>query len=148
MSPNRKRPLQALAGLGAGCLFAVGLILGGMTQPGKVIGFLDLFGAWDASLAFVMGGALGVNYLLRRWTLRSRTRPAFAPAFNEPPESAIDGKLLVGAALFGVGWGLGGFCPGPAVVSLGAASSEALVFTAAMLAGMYAFEIYQRRPTR
>jgi uncharacterized membrane protein YedE/YeeE len=113
----------------AGVLFGVGLAVSGMTDPTRVIGFLDLFGAWDATLAFVMGGALlvfssGYFLLRKRFSL---------PA---PSKGPISGKLVAGAVIFGVGWGLGGFCPGPALADLGRASVEALVFVATMAVGM------------
>jgi hypothetical protein len=119
-----------------GFVFAVGLVIGGMTQPGKVIGFLDVFGAWDPSLAFVMGGAVATHAMLRPWVIR-RGAPVFAARFSLPTLTAIDGRLLAGAALFGVGWGIAGFCPGPAIVATGAGVKRAIVFAVAMLAGMF-----------
>jgi len=124
-----------LAAFACGLVFALGLALGGMTQPSKVVGFLDVSGAWDASLAFVMGGALAVHALLRPLVLR-RARPLMAGAFSLPAASDVDARLLAGAAIFGIGWGLGGFCPGPALVSLGAGTEAALVVVPAMLIGM------------
>lgn len=125
--------LRAAGALGAGLLFGLGLTVSGMTRPSKVLGFLDLFGDWDPSLLFVMGGAVGVyslGYRLRR------PKPLAADAYALPSGGAIDGRLLLGAALFGVGWGLSGYCPGPAVVSLGAGSPAVLVFFACLLLGM------------
>jgi hypothetical protein len=119
-----------------GFVFAVGLVVGGMTQPGKVIGFLDVFGAWDPSLAFVMGGAVATHAMLRPLVIR-RGAPVFAARFSLPTLTAIDGRLLAGAALFGVGWGIAGFCPGPAIVATGAGATRAIVFAVAMLAGMF-----------
>jgi uncharacterized membrane protein YedE/YeeE len=133
-----------LAALGAGALFAVGLSLSGMTQPAKVQGFLDFTGNWDASLAFVMVGAIGVHALLRRLIAR-RAAPVFRPAFESRPQARIDSRLLAGSALFGVGWGLGGYCPGPAFVSLGGVSLSALVFVGAMTAGMVGYRFIHQR---
>jgi uncharacterized membrane protein YedE/YeeE len=124
-----------LAAFFSGALFAAGLAVSGMTQPSKVQGFLDFFGSWDASLMFVMLGAIGVHAVLRLLIAR-RAAPVFVPAFEARPKVAIDGRLLIGAAVFGVGWGLGGYCPGPAFVSAGSASVCAALFVVAMTAGM------------
>lgn len=118
-----------------GVVFACGLAIGGMTQPSKVVGFLDLTGAWDPSLAFVMGGALGTHALLRRFVM-ARPRPLLAPAFSVPTRSDLDARLIAGSVIFGVGWGLGGFCPGPAIVALGGGMPAALTVVPAMLVGM------------
>lgn len=120
----------------SGLVFAVGLALSGMTQPAKVLGFLDVSGTWDPSLAFVMMGAIGVHALCYRF-IRRRPAPIFAPEFALPTSQRVDAPLLLGAALFGVGWGLGGFCPGPALTSLVTGAPKVLVFVGAMLAGMY-----------
>jgi uncharacterized protein len=127
--------LPLVSAFACGLLFAVGLAVGGMTQPSKVVGFLDVTGAWDASLALVMGGALATHALLRPWVL-ARRRPLFAAGFMLPTKPDIDTRLIVGAAIFGVGWGLGGFCPGPALVSLGAGTRAAIIVVPAMLVGM------------
>jgi uncharacterized membrane protein YedE/YeeE len=119
----------------SGFVFAVGLALSGMTQPDKVIGFLDFTGRWDPSLALVMCGAVAVYLGAYRWT-RRRPRPVFAEAFPDPPHNLIDGRLIAGALLFGIGWGLSGFCPGPALVSLGAGTRAALWFVPGMVAGI------------
>lgn len=128
-----KKP--ALAGI-AGVLFGVGLALSGMSQPARVLGFLDVAGAWDPSLMFVMGGALAVHVLLSRVILR-RDRPLFDEEFHLPAKKAVDGRLVAGAALFGLGWGLGGFCPGPALTSAASGALPAIVFVGAMTAGMF-----------
>ncbi len=133
-----------LAALGAGALFAVGLSVSGMTQPAKVQGFLDFTGQWDASLAFVMIGAIGVHAVLRRVIAR-RAAPVFTPAFESRPSARIDSRLLLGSALFGIGWGLGGYCPGPAFVSFGGASLSALLFVGAMTAGMVGYRLIHQR---
>lgn len=127
--------MKNLVGFGCGLVFSVGLAVSGMTQPSKVIGFLDVGGAWDPSLALVMGGALAVLFLARLVTPR---RPLFEPAFPSLRKGSVDARLVAGAAIFGVGWGLSGFCPGPAIVSLGAGVHGALVFAAAMVVGMTA----------
>jgi hypothetical protein len=119
----------------SGAIFGVGLLVSGMTRPAKVVGFLDLFGAWDASLAFVMGGAIGVHFIARRMIMK-REAPLMAPRFDTSFPTAVDAKLLIGAALFGVGWGLGGYCPGPAVVSMASGTTPILVFVGSMLLGM------------
>ncbi|TAK21132.1 MAG: YeeE/YedE family protein [Myxococcaceae bacterium] len=123
------------AAFGAGALFAVGLALSGMTRPSKVVGFLDLAGDWDASLAFVMMGAIAVHFVAYRVVLR-RPAPLFDGRFHLPTRKDIDLRLVLGAALFGVGWGLGGYCPGPGLVSAAAGSPGALVFVVGMTAGM------------
>jgi uncharacterized membrane protein YedE/YeeE len=128
----------------SGILFGIGLAISGMLDPRKIIGFLDLFGSWDPSLAFVMAGAIPVA--LAGFTLgRARTAPIAAASFQMPTRSDIDRDLIVGAVLFGAGWGIAGFCPGPALASLGLFNSGALVFVFAMLIGMVAFDIVQRR---
>lgn len=118
-----------------GLLFGLGLILSGMTDPGKVQGFLDLAGAWDPSLAFVMGGAVVVGFFAFALA-RRRTTAFLGGAMHLPASREIDRRLVIGSVVFGIGWGLAGFCPGPALVSLGAGHWQALVFTLAMLAGM------------
>lgn len=126
---------QALAALGTGAIFGVGLVLSGMTLPSKVIGFLDFFGDWDPSLALVMGGAIAVHAVVFRLVAR-RASPLFAQKFALPTRRDLDPKLLAGAAIFGAGWGLGGFCPGPGLTSLAGFSGDALLFIGAMLVGM------------
>lgn len=119
----------------AGLVFGLGLILSGMTDPGKVLAFLDVAGAWDPSLAFVMGGGIVVG--LGAFALaRRRTMAVLGGAMQLPTEQGIDRKLVVGSLVFGVGWGLAGFCPGPAIAAVGAGHWQALVFVLAMAAGM------------
>lgn len=122
----------------AGALFAVGLLISGMTQPARVVGFLDLAGAWDPALGFVMGSAAGTYAILFRLIRKRRRNPVFEPKFSLPTRKDLDLSLIVGSALFGIGWGLGGLCPGPGIVAAAGGSSAALAFVAAMLAGMYA----------
>ena len=132
---------------GVGLLFGWGLLISGMTDPGKVLGFLDLAGAWDPSLALVMGGAVAVG-LVAFAAARQRTRSFFGGAMHLPKSDDIDRPLLLGALLFGAGWGLAGFCPGPALVSMAAGESKALLFVAAMVAGMGVFELTNRLSRR
>lgn len=122
-----------------GLLFGLGLILAGMTDPGKVIGFLDLAGLWDPSLALVMGGAIGVSAVAFA-RARRRTPALQGVAMPLPARGPIDRPLVLGSLTFGIGWGLAGFCPGPALVSLGAGQLKAAVFVLAMLAGMFVFD--------
>jgi uncharacterized membrane protein YedE/YeeE len=128
---------QALAALASGLVFGAGLALAGMTNPAKVLSFLDVAGAWDPTLALVMGSALGVNALAYALT-RRRGKPLFADAFSLPTRSDLDARLLCGAALFGLGWALVGLCPGPAIASLARADAAVFAFVAAMGVGMLA----------
>jgi hypothetical protein len=122
----------------SGTLFAIGLGISGMTLPQKVIGFLDFAGSWDPSLAFVMIGSAGVYMLFYR-RIRRRSHPLFDTSFHVPTRSDIDRRLVTGAALFGIGWGLVGLCPGPAMTALVSGQSKTLIFFVSMIAGMYAF---------
>lgn len=126
-----------------GLLFGLGLILSGMTDPGKVLGFLDIAGAWDPSLAFVMGGAIGVAFFAFAAACR-RTTAVLGGAIHLPGNAPIDRRLVIGSLVFGVGWGLAGFCPGPALVAAGAGIGGALVFVLAMVAGMAVHEFATR----
>lgn len=121
----------------SGLLFGTGLILSGMANPAKVQNFLDLFGTWDPSLAFVMGGAIMVT-MPGFWLAQKRATPFFSDMFHMPTRTDFDARLIAGAATFGVGWGLGGLCPGPAVTSLALGSTGTLIFIATMLLGMIA----------
>jgi len=132
-----------LIALGSGLLFGLGLIVSGMTDPAKVSGFLDVAGAWDPSLAFVMGGAILVAAPAFRLAARRRTTLTGAPLVLPAP-GRIDRRLLLGSLAFGAGWGLAGFCPGPALASLLAGSGKPLLFVLAMLAGMALFEATER----
>jgi uncharacterized membrane protein YedE/YeeE len=132
--------MQRLTEFAVGLLFGVGLIVSGMTDPGKVLGFLDLFGAWDPSLAFVMGGAILVG-LGAFAVAKRRTTSFLGGAMHLPQRRDIDRRLVLGSLTFGVGWGLAGFCPGPALVSLGALQPKAVVFVVAMLVGMAIYEL-------
>ncbi len=138
---------RTLVALFAGILFGLGLAISGMMNPAKVISFLDVAGGWDPTLAFVMGGALLVTVPAFRLIL-GRPRPILADGFALPTKSALDGRLLGGAALFGVGWGLSGFCPGPAVAALTTGLAPVFAFVAAMLAGMFLYTWVFERPDR
>ena len=122
-----------------GVLFGLGLIISGMTNPAKILAFLDIAGAWDPSLIFVMGGAVLVG-LIAFYLAKNRTQSFLGGAMHIPTRRDVDRPLIIGSALFGVGWGLAGFCPGPALVSLGSGELKALVFVVAMLGGMLLFD--------
>lgn len=152
LSPSPHRAGRLGLAFSAGLVFAAGLVLSGMTQPLKVLGFLDITavtqgpfpGLWDPTLAFVMGGAVCVTLLAFAWTQRMTQTPVFANAFHAPAVSQIDWPLVGGAALFGVGWGLAGYCPGPALAAA-LLSVDALIFTAAMLVGMLICKSFLRQ---
>jgi uncharacterized membrane protein YedE/YeeE len=127
--------MRNLLALSAGLLFGLGLIAGGMTDPAKVKGFLDLAGAWDPSLALVMGGGIAIGVLAFA-RARSQGTAWSGDPIDLPSSTRIDGRLLVGGVLFGAGWGIGGFCPGPAIVALASGVMPAVVFVIAMLVGM------------
>ena len=127
----------------AGLVFGIGLIISGMANPAKVLGFLDISGSWDPSLAFVMAGAIAVGALAFALA-RRRSASLLGAPIKLPAGREIDRRLVTGSALFGVGWGIAGFCPGPALVSLGTGSHKAMLFVAAMLAGMAIFELLER----
>jgi uncharacterized membrane protein YedE/YeeE len=128
----------------SGLLFALGLGVSGMTLPSRVTGFLNIFGNWDPSLAFVMGGAVSVYFLAHQIVMR-RATPVLAKSFSLPTRRDIDRPLVLGAALFGFGWGLVGFCPGPAITASVTGNEMVLIFLLAMVAGMYAFEVLDVR---
>lgn len=134
--------MQLLVAFGIGLLFGLGLIVSGMTNPAKVLGFLDLSGNWDPSLLFVMGGAILVAVGAFR-VARGRQRALLGNAMRLPSATAIDARLVLGSLAFGAGWGLSGFCPGPAIASLAAGSVKPLIFTGAMVAGMGLFELFE-----
>jgi len=133
-----------LIALASGLIFGLGLIASGMTNPAKVKGFLDLFGAWDPSLALVMGGAISVGVIAFALTKR-RSRSWTGDPFEIPAETLIDRRLIAGGLLFGVGWGIAGFCPGPALVSLASGLPAAWIFVPAMLTGMLAYDYFAKR---
>ncbi|CAB3662801.1 MULTISPECIES: DUF6691 family protein [Achromobacter] len=139
--------MVALIAFGSGLVFGLGLIISGMANPAKVLGFLDLAGAWDPSLAFVMGGAVLVTAagfaLLRR-----RRASLSGEPLRWPTATRVDVRLAVGSLAFGAGWGLAGFCPGPALVAASAGVSEALIFVAAMVAGMAIFSVLEKFKSR
>ncbi|RKF22463.1 YeeE/YedE family protein [Altericroceibacterium spongiae] len=135
--------IRAITGLLSGIVFGFGLALSGMMNPARVRGFLDLFGQWDPTLAFVMGGAILAMALA--WLFQAQTdKPACASQYHLPDTKHIDGRLIGGAALFGIGWGLGGLCPGPGIASLATQFVPALIFVASMLLGMTFFRLWNR----
>ena len=127
--------LSSIAALACGLIFGLGLILSGMGNPAKVQNFLDFFGHWDPSLALVMGGAIAIGLIAFTWA-KTRSKALLGEPMQLPGNTSIDKKLLTGSALFGVGWGLAGFCPGPALMNLATLQAEVWIFVAAMLAGM------------
>ena len=134
---------QVLSSFLVGFLFAIGLAVAGMTQPEKIIGFLDvLSGEWDPSLAFVMMGAIPVHFI-SHWLLKGKASPLFDTQFHMPKNKEINKSLVIGGGLFGIGWGLGGFCPGPAIASLASGASGVLIFVVSMTVGMILFRFYQ-----
>lgn len=136
--------MRALVSFLAGVLFAIGLGIAGMTQPEKVRGFLDVTGNWDLSLMFVMVGAIAVNSVAYFAIARRRAAPILGGAWCLPTRKEIDGRLVAGAAIFGIGWGLGGYCPGPGVVAILGGTREALTFVVSMLVGMTVFAAVNR----
>jgi len=136
--------MYAITALLSGLVFGLGLIVSGMVNPAKVLGFLDLAGAWDPSLALVMAGAVAVGFFAFL-AAKKRTRSLIGAEMKLPTASAINRRLLAGSALFGVGWGVAGFCPGPGLAALGMGEPKALVFVAAMLVGMGIFTWLENR---
>jgi uncharacterized protein len=132
-------------GLTAGLIFGLGLCLSGLADPALVLGFLDIAGAWNPTLLFVMGAGLIVTLIGYRLVF-GRGRPLYSPRFNLPTTTAIDIPLISGAVIFGIGWGLAGYCPGPAVVSLASGRPEVFVFVTAMITGMIAVRWMRARP--
>ena len=128
--------MKTLMGYIAGLLFGLGLALAGMTDPARVLGFLDIFGAWDPTLMFVLGGAVVTTFIGYRFVLR-RERPFLGDTFQLPTRQDLDGRLIGGAALFGIGWGLSGYCPGPAIASVAGLSAPLLAMLVAMIAGWF-----------
>ncbi|SFI92888.1 YeeE/YedE family protein [Aerobium aerolatum] len=128
--------MSFLVNLVLGLLFGAGLVVSGMADPAKILNFLDLFGTWDPSLIFVMGGAVVVAFVGFRLVLR-RDAPIAGKTFHLPTRKDIDARVIVGPAIFGIGWGLGGFCPGPALTAIGLGTTGALAFVPSMIAGMW-----------
>jgi uncharacterized membrane protein YedE/YeeE len=136
--------MSILLNLAAGLTFGLGLVISGMANPAKVLNFLDVAGNWDPSLAFVMLGAIAVTATGFQFVLR-RPKPLLEQSFHLPGQSSIDRPLVVGSAIFGLGWGLFGFCPGPAITSLGLAATGTLVFVPMMLIGIAAAALIRKR---
>lgn len=136
--------MRIISGFICGLIFGIGLVVSGMSNPAKVLNFLDLAGTWDPSLAFVMAGAVLVTFLGYR-LVQVRAHPVFADRFHMPVSRGIDAPLLAGAACFGLGWGLGGFCPGPAVTALPLMAEGTLIFLPCMLLGMWGARAIRNR---
>ena len=136
--------MRKLSAFACGLLFGIGLLVSGMANPAKVLGFLDLAGNWDPSLAFVMAGAIAVA-APAFWLARTRASSLAGAPIQLPTSRRIDGRLVGGALLFGAGWGLAGFCPGPALVAAGSGQPRAWLFVAAMLAGMAIYAVLEQR---
>jgi hypothetical protein len=139
--------MHVITALLVGLLFGIGLIISGMTDPSKVLGFLDLAGPWDPSLALVMGGAVLVGLVTFRFTAEGRTS-LLGEKLRLPTSTQIDRRLVLGGLAFGIGWGLAGYCPGPALASLATGSAKPLIFGAALLAGMAIYELLERFSAR
>jgi uncharacterized protein len=135
--------MRIVTSLLAGLVFGIGLIISGMTNPAKVIGFLDLAGRWDPSLALVMGGAIAVGAVAFQMA-RKRGKSLLGDPMRLPSATRIDRRLLLGGLAFGIGWGLAGFCPGPALASLASGSTKPVIFTVAMIGGMVIYELLER----
>lgn len=135
--------MRMLTSLLAGLIFGAGLLLSGMTNPAKVLGFLDLAGLWDPSLALVMGGAIAVGVVAFQ-IARKRSKSLLGDPMRLPSATQVDRRLLLGGLAFGVGWGLAGFCPGPALASLASGGAKPAIFTVAMVAGMVIYELAER----
>lgn len=135
---------NSLAAFVVGFIFAIGLGLSGMVQPQKVIGFLDIFGNWDPSLIFVMVGAIVVHFVTYKM-IRKRSTPLLSPQWHVPTKKEITPALSIGAFIFGVGWALGGFCPGPAVTSLASFTKTPVIFVMSMIVGMYIFKFVDKK---
>jgi uncharacterized protein len=135
--------MTVISSLLCGFIFGCGLLVSGMVSPAKVLGFLDVLGAWDPSLAVVMVAAVAMTSI--GFAIARKGRPLLAGPCEWPTKTAIDAPLVIGAAMFGAGWGLVGLCPGPAIVNLGTLSPQVLAFVAAMLAGMTLHDLWQRR---
>jgi hypothetical protein len=138
------RPLELVAAGLLGLLFGVGLLVAGMVQPGNVVGFLDLFGDWKPALMGVMGGGIAVN-AIGVLVMKRMGKPVLGGTFHLPTRRDLDRRLLAGAAIFGVGWAVGGFCPGPALVALPSGRADALLFVLSMVGGMALFTLWERK---
>ncbi len=139
--------MKNLIAFAVGLIFGIGLLISGMTQPEKIFGFLDIFGRWDPSLVFVMGGALVVA-VIGFYIAGKRGQSLLGDPLSLPDKTKTDPRLLAGAAIFGVGWGLAGVCPAPAIVNLGFLSAPAFIFAAAMLAGIAIYAVFSRATER
>lgn len=139
---------QTVSALIAGAVFGAGIAISGMGNPAKVLNFFDIAGTWDPSLIFVMGGALVVAAIGYRLVFASRSAPVFAPRFDLPTRRDLDMPLVAGSIVFGIGWGISGFCPGGAIPALGLGTTETPIFVAAMIAGIAAARFLRQRKAR
>lgn len=137
--------MKGLIGFVSGLIFAIGLVVSGMTNPDKVIGFLDIFRNWDPALVFVMGGAVAFNLVTFNLVKKKKSKPVFHTTFDLPTKKDIDKKLVIGSTLFGIGWGIAGICPGPGIVNLSLLDPKAVVFVVSMLSGMLIFKTFGKR---
>lgn len=135
---------NSIVALLVGFIFAIGLGVAGMTQPAKVVGFLDIFGSWDPSLMFVMAGAIAVHFITYK-LIRKRTKPVFDIKWHVPTSKEVTPTLMVGAFLFGIGWGLGGLCPGPAITALASFEVRPFIFILSMIIGMYLYRLVDKK---
>lgn len=135
---------NSIVALLVGFIFAIGLGVAGMTQPAKVVGFLDIFGSWDPSLMFVMAGAIAVHFITYK-LIRKRTKPVFDIKWHVPTSKEVTPALMVGAFLFGIGWGLGGLCPGPAITALASFEVRPFIFILSMIIGMYLYRLVDKK---
>lgn len=147
LKQEAKTNLEVIVSFAAGGLFSVGLAIAGMTKPSKVVGFLDVAGNWDPSLAFVMIGAIAVYFVANR-LVKGRAMPIAGGSFHLPTRRDIEPNLVIGASLFGIGWGLAGYCPGPGLTSLGTGTIQSMVFVLMMSLGMVVFEQVQKIRSR
>jgi len=141
---DQRSGLRGITALASGIIFGIGLAISQMVNPQKVVGFLDVTGNWDPSLALVMGGAVAVTFIAFRLTRNSQS-PLFDSMFHRPGKTRIDAPLVIGSAVFGIGWGLSGYCPGPGIAMLSTGSMEALVFVTAMIAGSFVCRLILKR---
>ena len=141
------RRIEIFLNFGIGLIFSLGLCISGMVRPSKIKGFLDITGNWDPDLLFVMGGAVSVYALVFHFIVKKQKKPVFADTFSRLSHKAVfEPKLVVGSAIFGIGWGLGGFCPGPALVGLASGSFKVLIFVGAMLMGIKVATLIFKQP--
>ena len=136
-----------LTAFASGLLFAFGLVLSGMSAPGNIIGFLDVFGDWNSSLVFVLGAAV-ITYFVAFRVIRRKQEPLLTAKFQLPTKTSLDGRLIAGAAIFGTGWGLSGYCPAPALTALTSGKLTPVIFIAALVGGFYLYDLFENVSSR